>query len=883
MAEFAQRPMVTQGLPPSAPDAVGTGITSGLVPENDDPIIQQGLEQFASSVEGLYGKLDQAESLEDVMNSVRGNEVPKKERVAELAEMVGEKDAKKTPDSVLAVMQPYFQILEMVQSQASDVAPGGIANAPMAGGGQPNVNFNQASPIQAPGSEEAMMRIAMGETPVGFSHGGYHDPITGKPSVRPTTLNQPQMLPSPFADTDYLSNTPKFASVDFGNIEAGTNRFMDVLTPYAKTGTTDPKTLMAKREGLLSSMLVDPRNKEEILAEQQEFFGGQDQTNMETQASLALAKFGAQIANSPGSLLQAMTGNTSEFAGDLSKVAAQKAKLDRDSKEFAYGTAQQEKNQLEAQKLSIAMGSIDQAAKNETDFNNLLFTARRISLEKGVDLEKTQVAALNVKLAQSFAANNQYGTLATETWGKVAEDGTVDVIGARRTDTGMKKFDDGTFSKIPEGYAPMTAAQIAAYQAAGKIDYSTASAKTLMIPDSTTSSGLREVAGIFYNGRYLLSKSGNQVDIDGKPDFVPAPNGFIVGNKDLFSTSTDTVGRTTVTFKRGPREGETIMTKLVNQGDAIYDTELEMVDGQLVEKINPDTGQPIIKLGPNGRPIVLVAEGASVSVNPQYRQVAPEYNYFDAAGVQVDTPVSGGSQTYVKGNPLVKNLGPIGVDPDRLAPNEYALQQRKILSLNQALNQADEIINSVFSSVGPVNSVKSFVSNAFGGFTNQDMDKALLDYSKQSRGNQNLQMFGRALARALALSDRYAVAEQKLIQELAIEPGGFFKSSKMSAVRFKELARILQNDLNYSVATLNGEDYNETQSIPEGTTNDPFIYSGFGQFDYLKVASANGADFDGKFLVMSNQEAQTAFPNNREFWGAGGPVTLKIGTDIVID
>jgi len=77
MAEFAQRPMVAQGMPPSSPSAVGTGITSGLVPENNDPVIQQGMEQFSSAVDGLYSNLDQAESLEDVMNSVRGTEEPK--------------------------------------------------------------------------------------------------------------------------------------------------------------------------------------------------------------------------------------------------------------------------------------------------------------------------------------------------------------------------------------------------------------------------------------------------------------------------------------------------------------------------------------------------------------------------------------------------------------------------------------------------------------------------------------------------------------------------------------------------------------------------------------------------------------------------------------
>jgi len=158
-----------------------------------------------------------------------------------------------------------------------------------------------------------------------------------------------------------------------------------------------------------------------------------------------------------------------------------------------------------------------------------------------------------------------------------------------------------------------------------------------------------------------------------------------------------------------------------------------------------------------------------------------------------------------------------------------------------------------------------------------------LDYSKTARGSQNLNLFGRALARALALSDRYAVAEQKLIQELAIEPGGFFQSSKMSAVKLKELVRILQNDLNYSVATLNGENYVETQAMPEGTANDPFLYSGYGQFDYLKIATANGAKFDGKFMIMSNEEAKRNFPNNREIWGAGGPVRLKIGEDITFN
>ena len=868
MVEFAQRPMVAQGMSPSAPNAVGTGITSGLVPENSDPIIQQGMKQFENTVENLYEKIDEAEDMEEVINSIRGDEQPIKARVSELAELVGEKDAKKTPESVLAVMQPYFQILEMVQAQASEAAPGGIADAPMAGGRQSTVNFNEASPIQAPGSDEAAMRIAMGETPVNFAHGGFHDPV---------------MVANPFGKTNYLSNLPDYAKMNFDNIVAGTDKFMELLEPYAKTGQTDPATLMAEREKLLSPFLKEPRSKEDILAEQIGFFGDQDQQNLETQGALALAKFGAQVAQTPGSLLQALTKPVPEFATDLSKVAAQKAALDREQKEFAYTTEQAEKAQLEGQKLSIAMSSIEEAAKNENDLNKLIFNARADALSKGVDLEETNIALINTKIQQAYAANNQYGTLATETWGRVNDDGTVTVIGVRRTDDGPQKFDDGKFSKIPEGFTPMDGTTVRAYEAAGKIDYSDATAKTILIPDPTTESGLREVAGIFHNGIYKISKSGNQVGPDGNPDFIPAPNGFIVGTKDLFSTSTDTVGRTTITFKRGPRAGQTIMTKMVNTGDDIYETELEIVDGQLVEKIDPNTNKPIIVRNPNGSPKVLIPAGASVSVNNAFKQEAPEYKYFDSNNNPVSGPVEGGSRQFVKGNPLAQDLGPTGINPMLITPSAYALEQRKILSLNQALNAADEVIESVFSSVGPINSVKSFVSNAVGGWTDEDVDKALLDYSKTARGNQNLNLFGRALARALALSDRYAVAEQKLIQELAIEPGGFFQSSKMSAVRLKELVRILQNDLNYSVATLNGENYIETQAMPEGTANDPFLYSGYGQFDYLKIATANGANFDGKFMIMSNEEAKRNFPDNREIWGAGGPVRLIIGEDITFN
>jgi hypothetical protein len=133
MVEFAQRPMVQQGMNPSTPDSMGTGITSGLV-EPPAKVLEEGMMSAQSAVENLHSNLDKAESYEDVMDSIRGDAKSMEQRVNELAGLVGDKDAKKTPKSVLAVMQPYMQILQVAQSQAKDAAPGGIAEAPLTGG-----------------------------------------------------------------------------------------------------------------------------------------------------------------------------------------------------------------------------------------------------------------------------------------------------------------------------------------------------------------------------------------------------------------------------------------------------------------------------------------------------------------------------------------------------------------------------------------------------------------------------------------------------------------------------------------------------------------------------------------------------------------------------
>ena len=786
MAEFAQRPMVTQGLPPSAPDAVGTGITSGLVPENDDPIIQQGMEQFASSVEGLYGKLDQAESLEDVMNSVRGNEVPKKERVAELAEMVGEKDAKKTPDSVLAVMQPYFQILEMVQSQASDVAPGGIANAPMAGGGQPNVNFNQASPIQAPGAEEAMMRMAMGETPVNFRHGGLH------PGENDTPFNIPSMKFMP-TGIGYNPRTTNLANV--AGYQTGFQDMMKGNMPQF----VSPQDVNAERQEFLKEYLTDPRSKEEILTEQQDFFGGADQQNLETQGSLALAKFGAQIANTPGSLLQALTGNTSELATDLSKVAARKADLDRKAKEFAYGTAAQERKQLSSEELSVALAAMETSDLSKKTLDQAKFDVAKTAIAQGLTMEQTNNATFNKALQLNLNANTAHSTLAPDNYGKETTNSegkkTLDTKLGFRTGDGIYYYDDsGDFVLMPAEYTKYSDARIKSAIASGTLDLKDASPQNFVIPDATTPSGFKQMAGYELNGSFYVSPTGNASEA------TLAPEGYIRGTmNDVLDIKTDEVGRTFITFKAGEFQGQTMLSS--------------------------------IKEGETTLPLA-------------FKPQLPVYKTNED-----------GEKYLASGNPLVKQMDYTGIKYENLSSKRVGDIQRNVIDIVSALNGSEEVLGAIPDAIGAVNGIKSFVTNTISPFVPDSQEK-WSTYMATEQGKSMMKNWSRTFIKAAALSDRYAVAEQEITSALAEDPTKFWTSPEGSLVRFQELTRNLVNGLEDRRAVLANQAPLRIMPVPSGTRNDPFIYSGKGQFDYVSLLAGNPkVDLSNSYMRLTNQEA----------------------------
>jgi len=125
---------------------------------------QAGQALGMQAAEQTLAKLDGAQDYETLIDGIRGNEKPIEARYAELATLVGEQDARQTPESVLTLTQPTIMMTEqgaldsgigeLIQSVMGDTEMtgnmrGGVGSLMEAGAGNtPPVNFNQGGPVE---------------------------------------------------------------------------------------------------------------------------------------------------------------------------------------------------------------------------------------------------------------------------------------------------------------------------------------------------------------------------------------------------------------------------------------------------------------------------------------------------------------------------------------------------------------------------------------------------------------------------------------------------------------------------------------------------------------------------------------------------------------
>ena len=190
-------------------------------------------EQIGSVVgQTVMENIDRAEDPKSMIDAIRGNEKPLEARYAELAGYVGESDANKTPESVLAMVQPTIMMTEegavdsgigeLMQSLVQDV---GMAEGEqmsqgvgelmaMGAGNTPPVNFNQGGAVRhyAPGG--AVTERATTMLP---EFQNLYATVLGDPAQRQAELDEQKRLTQAQMLFDIAQAGLQFAGTTEGN------------------------------------------------------------------------------------------------------------------------------------------------------------------------------------------------------------------------------------------------------------------------------------------------------------------------------------------------------------------------------------------------------------------------------------------------------------------------------------------------------------------------------------------------------------------------------------------------------------------------------------------------------------------------------------------
>ena len=494
---------------------------------------------------------------------------------------------------------------------------------------------------------------------------------------------------------------------------------------------------------------------------------------------------------------------------ELEILAGTKAAAERAAKEFAFATEAAEKESARSTNFQIMNSAITDAAANSRSAAEAQLKVAQRAVELGVEIATQDRALLNREIELQFQANHAHAIKESRTFGKLKTDGTYELIQVKTTEVGdmvFKGADDmgqPIFEKIPDGYAELTATNLTAMAANGKIDMSEGTPKSIMVPDAESPTGFTQKAGVYVGGQFFIAGEGNE--------FTLAPEGFFLGKADdIQAVVTDKVGRTFIIPKTGPLAGRKTLVSVNNE-----------------------------HLGPLAHELF-----------------EPKYKTDEQGEIEKDPE---GRKTLLSGNPFVQVNPNPGISFAQLSPTQVELYQKEVLGLSTLLQTMDDVLGALNVSIGPENRIMSFLSNNVAAFTPDAADEILnFTDTQRARAEKIIELSRKNLAKAFALSDRYAFGEQEINRALVDDVlTSFFTNPKVAIVRAQELFRGALNDLNEKRAILGDTQPRFLNQIPSGSENDPFFFSGKGHMDYINILAANDAPgLDGLHIVMSGERAK---------------------------
>ena len=250
------QPMMDPAGPPMAPPQMG--------PEQALAGAEaQGQEMGMLAAEGVMQNIDGAQDYQSLIDGIRGNQQPLEARYAELGSIVGEQDARQTPESVLALTQPAIMMTEegavnsgigeLMQGIAGDTSMEGQMGEGVGGlmmaqadesmmevGNTPPVNFRQGGPVEVRGYFDGTeVKADGGNTltaipqPLTVQQPAAEVPLELKPYLKRATAARQGILGTPAeraaqlerarnqAQSDAMFNLARFGLAFAGETEGG--------------------------------------------------------------------------------------------------------------------------------------------------------------------------------------------------------------------------------------------------------------------------------------------------------------------------------------------------------------------------------------------------------------------------------------------------------------------------------------------------------------------------------------------------------------------------------------------------------------------------------------------------------------------------------------
>ena len=728
------------------------------------------------------------------------------------------------PDE-MGVRPAYLDEANM-ESARTDISPMG-GDVPLAEYGFPinsdlRVNGGGAPPVQP---------SSYNEEPVQYAQANTGTATDARPVASPTVPLTTEQLVA--RDAQVRSMVPKgIASINSNDVAEKAQKYAEM---YQK--------------------MYPGKSAEQYLEERKRLMGD-DKESYQLQAALELAKLGATMASTPGSLAQSLAAGVNAAAPGLQKIADKRAERDRSLKLAAFDAAerdQQMKAQLGVKGLETA---ISQSAQERQAEVSRVAQENAATLSRIANAQEHQETRIFQELARKDTQAYQEGRddksqalqmaiQKPEIFFKRDPEAPKGIVvksyKVAKTKDGYAYVDDDGVAKTSE-WAPYT--ETTAKLVSTDLD----KPQQAHVVDKANTLGLRSVVAAWDKNQ------GKMMITDPAGNWREAP-------KDLYLANTqELIGRTPtkdgkyidVLVKAGPYEG-----LLVRQDPSGTVQNVEEVTNFIKSKGGdpskikglgaPETEQPGAAPGQQGaapeQPAIQVTE-----ILPQPLVAARDEAISESKKIRGGKPPSIGQITGEGGEKyLVTALPKSYTSGAKMSEKDREDTERKVISLERGMTTLLGASQKAYKSTGPIEKGKSVLTNALDPLTSLvGIDFA---YPATEAGRTEMLALRSQIINAYAQNpDRVSVYEQAQIAPLIGDPNAWLANPKTTLEKVRELYRLSGNEMESERARLEGRAPLSMMRVPTGTANDPFDHENYGAFTSYMRKSGQGDFLRGKFI-----------------------------------